>query len=192
MDTVGLLAAWAAVVSFLVGIAVTLAASFLGRKPAQWWAITNRKRAEQRVRRLLMELQSYREPADNWYLLGLVSLFATIILTLNAAIGVMIVSIQVLDVGPGLLAATLPFYVDAKVIARFTGLIMLGVTYLLILKLSYLLVKLRRQYSLNKEDRLAATIKEISALRNRFNLNTETPERWQPAAQSLRGRPPET
>jgi hypothetical protein len=170
MDTIGLLAAWIAILSYLVGIVVTVLATFLARPCQRWWAGTSKKRAGQRLHRLVSEMELYREPADSWYISGLVSLYGTMILTLTAAIGLVVVSIEILDLGPALLASILPFYINAKLITRVTGVLMLAISYFFILRLSYLGVKLRRRYSRNKADDIERTSREISKLQKRFDL----------------------
>ena len=97
-------------------------------------------------------------------------------MTLVAAIGLMIVSIQILDLGPAILAATLPFYINAKLITRVTGLLMLGIGYLFILRLCYLAVQLMRKYRRNKVEYLESTLAEISKLRSQFGLQAEVSE----------------
>ena len=176
MDTIGLLAAWVEVLSFLGGILVAMTVSFAGRRVRQWWAATSQARAEIRIRELTSDLKAYHEPADNWYTVGLVSLYGAMIMTLVAAIGLMIVSIQILDLGPAILAATLPFYINAKLITRVTGLLMLGIGYLFILRLCYLAVQLMRKYRRNKVEYLESTLAEISKLRSRFGLQAEVSE----------------
>jgi hypothetical protein len=177
MDTVGLLAAWVAILSFLGGILLVIFASFAGRRIRQWWAMTSKERAARRLRALASDLKCYSEPVDNWHVVGLISLYGSMIMTLIASIGLMIVSIQILDLGPALLAATMPFYINAKLITRVTGLLMLGISYLFILRLSYLWVKLKRKYVRNKVEYLKATEMEIFKLRSRFDLQAESPER---------------
>ena len=176
MDTVGLLAAWVAVLSFLGGILLVIFTSFAQRRIRQGWAMTSKERAARRLRELALDLKCYSEPVDNWHVAGLISLYGSMIMTLIASIGLMIVSIQILDLGPALLAATMPFYINAKLITRVTGLLMLGIGYLFILRLCYLWVKLKRKYARNKVDYLEATVTEISKLRSCFDLQAETAE----------------
>ena len=57
MDTIGLLAAWVEVLSFLGGILVAMTVSFAGRRVRQWWAATSQARAEMRIRELTSDLK---------------------------------------------------------------------------------------------------------------------------------------
>jgi hypothetical protein len=175
MDTIGLLAAWIAILSYLIGIVLTVLATFLARPCQQWWATTSKKRAEKRLRRLSSDLEHYREPADTWYISGLISLYGTMILTLTAAIGLVVVSIEILDLGPALLASILPFYINGKLITRITGVLTLGISYFFILRLCYLGVKLRRKYARDKADYMETTSEEISKLQKRFDLPLQAP-----------------
>jgi hypothetical protein len=170
MDTIGLLAAWISILSFLFGIVLTVLATFLGGPCRRWWAGSSKKRAEIRLRKLVADLQYYQTPGDNWYISRLISLYGTMVLTLTAAIGLVIVSIQVLDLGPALLAAVMPFYINARLITRITGVLMLVISYFFILRLCYLGVKLRAHYSYDGRDYMEKTEKEIAELRSRFDL----------------------
>ena len=78
------------------------------------------------------------------YLAVLVRLYGSAILNLVAAIGLMILSIVLLDLGPAVLAAAFPFNIDAKILVRSVGLVMLACGYFFIFRLSYLGIQIRR------------------------------------------------
>jgi hypothetical protein len=167
MDTIGLLSAWVGIVSFLAAILVTAAAAFLTPRFQYWWAKTSRKRGERRITKLLAYVELHNNSPDNRNIAHLVSLYSEAILTLIAAVTLVVVSIEILDLGPALLASILPFNIDAKMLTRMTGVLMLLMSYLFIFRLSYLGAKLRRETSSKK--RLERALWEISHLRSRFD-----------------------
>jgi hypothetical protein len=169
MDTIGLLAAWVSIVSFLAAILGIAAAALVIPRVQSWWARTSRKRGEKRLRTLLAYVNLHKDP-DNQHIADLVCLYGEIILTLIAAVALLLVSIEVLDLGPGILAQMLPFSIDSKILTRATGVLMLGMCYLFIFRLSYLAVRLRRETWSKKEQGTA--IREISYLRARLNMPT--------------------
>ena len=167
MDTIGLLAAWVSIVSFLVAILGVMAGSLVLPRLQSWWAKTSPKRGEERLSKLLSYVDLHQDP-DNRNIADLVELYGQITVTLVAAVALLLMSLEVLDLGPGILAQMLPFGIDSKMLTRGTGILMLLMGYLFIFRLSYLGVRLRRETRSKKaQDR---AMREISNLRSRLNV----------------------
>jgi uncharacterized membrane protein YfcA len=167
MDTVGLLAAWVSIVSFLAAILGIVVGLLVVPLVQYWWAMTSKRRGEKRLQKLLSYVNTHKDP-DNRDIADLVCLYGEVILTLMAAVAVLLMSLEVLDLGPGILAQMLPFGVDPKILTRGTGILMLFVGYLLIFRLSYLGVKLQRETRSKRAQERA--LREISNLRARLNV----------------------
>lgn len=167
MDTVGLLAAWVSIVSFLAAILGIVVGGPVIPLVQSWWAMTSKQRGEKRLRKLLSYVNIHKDP-DNRDIADLVCLYGEVILTFMAAVAVLLMSLEVLDLGPGILAQMLPFGVDPQKLTRTTGVLMLLVGYLMIFRLSYLGVRLRRETrSKRAQERV---MREISHLRARLNV----------------------
>jgi hypothetical protein len=167
MDTVGLLAAWVSIISFLAAILGIVVAGLVFPLVQSWWARTSKRRGEKRLRKLLSYANIHKDP-DNRDIADLVCLYGEVILTFIAAVAVLLMSLEVLDLGPGILAQMLPFGVDPKMLTRATGVLMLGIGYLMIFRLAYLGIKLRRETrSKRAQERV---MREISILRARLNV----------------------
>jgi hypothetical protein len=167
MDTIGLLAAWVSIISFLVAIIGVMAGTLVVPWIQSWWAKTSQKRGEERLSKLLSYVSLHQHP-DNRNIAELVELYGQIIVTLVAAVALLLMSLEVLDLGPGILAQMLPFGIDSKILTRGTGILMLGMGYLFIFRLSYLGIRLRRETRSKKAHERA--MREISALRLRLNV----------------------
>src|SRR6266700_2511491 len=128
MDTIGLHAAGVGVVSFLLTIAIAGAAHLISPRFQRWWATTSPLRAQARIQRLYAGLEIGHSP-DSGYTADLVALYGTMIINLVGAATMVIVSIEILDLGPAILASTLPFNIDARIITRLTGLFLLALSY---------------------------------------------------------------
>jgi hypothetical protein len=130
MDTIGLLAAWVSVVSFLVAtilaIAYHLARNLLERftKPDAG-----------------ASPEGAHSPGSG-DVAALVSLYGSTIVNLIGAVGLLIVSIEILDLGPAMLAATLPFHIDSKLLTRGTGVLTLIIAYFFLFRLAYLGIRI--------------------------------------------------
>ena len=120
MDSIGLLAAWVGIISFLLMLALAGVAHFVTPHVQKYRALRSPVRARRRIQTLHEGLEMAERP-QLAYLADLVTLYGTMILNLVAAATVVLVSIEILDLGPALLASTLPFSIDAKLLTRFTG-----------------------------------------------------------------------
>ncbi len=164
MDTVGLLAAWTGILSVLssvlIGAAVYAATPLFQR----WWAGTSSARAIRRIERLSEDL-ALQEGPDSGYIADLISLYGAMILNFIGGTALMIVSIEVLDLGPALLAAILPFSVNAKMLTRITGFCLLAGSYLFVLRHFYIVVKLRLRTFPKKAGYARVAAREIARLR---------------------------
>jgi|SRR5579871_557051 len=169
MDTIGLLAAWVGIVSFLLGIVAVVAVHLVTSPFQRWWAKTNPARAEKRIQRLQADLAA-NETTSNPYTADLVSLWGTMIVNLIAGVAVVIVSIQILDLAPALLASVLPFNINSKLITRGTGLFLFVVSYFFVFRLSYLAVKIRLKTLPRKAQYAQMASREIAELRERRGL----------------------
>jgi hypothetical protein len=172
MDTIGLLAAWVGTVSFLLATVIIVAVYLVTSPVQRWWAKTSSSRAEARIQRLFAGLATNELPS-NTYLSDLVSLYGTIILTLVAGVGVVVVSIQILDLAPAMLASMLPFSIDTKLITRATGLFLFVVSYFFVYRLSYLAVKIRLLTLPRSPGYAQMALEEIAELRERRGLRIE-------------------
>ena len=144
MDTIGLLAAWAGMLSFLLVTLITVATNLTTSPLQRWWAKTSPVRAGRRIQALRAEISASEIPSTA-YVADLTCLYGTMILNLIAGATVVILSILVLDLGPSLLAAMLPFNIDSKFLTRATGLFLFAMSYVFVFRLSYLAVRIRKQ-----------------------------------------------
>jgi hypothetical protein len=167
MDTVGLLAAWVSIVSFLAAILAIVVGNLIVPILQSSWAKTSKRRGEKRLSKLLSYVELHKDP-DNRDIADLVGLYGEVILTFTAAVAVLLMSLQVLDLGPGILAQMLPFGIDPKKLTRVTGVLMLVIGYLSIFRLSYLGMRLRRATCSKRVQESA--MREISSLRARLNV----------------------
>jgi hypothetical protein len=165
MDTIGLLAAWVSIISFLVAILGVMVGAPAVPWLQSWWAKTSQKRSQERLSKLSSYVNLHHDP-DNRNIADLVELYGQIIVTLVAAVALLLMSLEVLDLGPGILAQMLPFGIDPKVLTRGMGVLMLAIGYLFIFRLSYLGVRLRRETRSKKAQERA--MREISHLRLRL------------------------
>jgi hypothetical protein len=172
MDTIGLLAAWVGIVSFLLTTVTVVAVNLVTSPFQRWWAKTSPARAEKRIRRLFADLATSELPSD-LYLSDLVSLYGTMILNLIAGVAVVLVSIQILDLAPALLASMLPFNIDSKALTRITGLFLFVVSYFFVFRLSYLAVKIRLKTLPRKPGYAQMALREIAELREHRGLSTD-------------------
>jgi hypothetical protein len=170
MDTVGVLAAWVSVISFLFAVLVAIASHLFNSQYQRWWARTSKKRAERRLKRLLSDSAFDPRSPSSDYIADLVSLYGSMLLNLITAVGLVMISIEILDLGPALLSATLPFNIDSKALTRATGVLMLLFSYFFIFRLAYLGIQIRRQTNLMKSRNAERTSLEISQLRARLGL----------------------
>jgi hypothetical protein len=173
MDTIGLLAAWLSIISllFALGLATLLSAGspYLGA----WWATTTPQRAKRRVQKLLEGLEANETPGNS-YLADLIALYGSAVLHVVGAVGLVMVAIITLDLGPALLAAILPFHFDAKVLTRITGLLLLAGSYLFMFRLAYLALRINRQVEPRKASYRHRVLTELSRLRKLYNLPNST------------------
>jgi hypothetical protein len=166
MDSIGLLGSWIAVISFLFAILVAIGMSVLTPIYERIWILTSRKRSESYMQRLRSNLEQCKAGPDNAHLAALISLYGSMILNLIAAVGLLVTSIEMLDLAPAILSATLPFDIDPKMLTRITGILTIALSYYFILRLSYLGTQLRlRTLSRRPEDitRLGKTITQLQA-----------------------------
>jgi len=140
MDTIGLLAAWVGIVSCFCGVLLAIGIHVSTLTYRRLLAIASKKHARKRLNKLVLDLDATVSAPDNAYLADLISLYGSMILNLVAAIGLVMIAIEILDLGPALLASTLPFNVNAKLITRVTGIITLILSYYFIFRLCYLAV----------------------------------------------------
>lgn len=124
MDTIGLLSAWLGVMSLLAAMLIMALMQLL----------------TPRLER--SGVSSSGDPA-----VQMVRLYGSAILTAIGAATVVVVSIEMMDLAPGLLAATLPFPIDGKTLTRVTGLMALVLLYYLLGRLCYLAVRIRQVLS---------------------------------------------
>jgi len=107
MDTIGLLATWIGMLSFLLVTLITVAKNLRTSPLQRWWAKTSPNRAERRIQAIGAEIAACEIPSMA-YLADLIHICGTMILNLIAGAAVVIISIQVLDLGPDLLASIIP------------------------------------------------------------------------------------
>jgi hypothetical protein len=172
MDTIGLLAAWVGVVSCLFAIVVAVSVHVATPRFQRWWARTSRARVEKRIETLLAGLAMNGNP-DNAYIADLISLYGSMIVNLIAGAALVIVSIEILDLGPALLASMLPFNIDAKMLTEAAGLLTLVSSYFLIFRLSYLALKIRLRTLPRKRGYAEEASREIAQLRAAQGLPAE-------------------
>jgi hypothetical protein len=156
MDSIGLLAAWIGVLTLLfvtpLSVIISLVLPGLLRLSAK--------------RRMSSAGKEHPDSAISVSdLAELVSLYGSAILNLVGASATVILSILLLDLGPSLLAAMLPFHIDAKMLTRFTGLFLLIISYFFAFRLSYLAVKIRlanlARKPLHHSERAASAAEQI-------------------------------
>lgn len=167
MDTLGLLAAWIGVVSFLFGIFVAIVLTLVGPALKIRWARTSRVRAERRLSELMASSNETEGSGTSFQVQNLIHLYGIFTITLVAALGFLILSTELLDFGPQLLATMLPFNIDSKLLTRSSGLLTCALSYLFIFRLAYLskLLFAARTFPM----RTAKTLQEVSELRERLN-----------------------
>src|SRR5271154_2793698 len=102
MDTIGLLAAWVGIISSLVAALVAISAHLVAVSYRFLVARSSKARTQERLDKLLLDLNAAGQTLDNTYLADLVSLYGSMMLNLVAAIGLVMISIEVLDLGPAL------------------------------------------------------------------------------------------
>jgi hypothetical protein len=173
MDTIGLLAAWIGVICLLFTIPVSLVAHALAPRIPQWWAKTSPARAERRIAILQDEL-GLTEGPDGAYVADLISLYGAATLSLIAAVGTVIVSLLILDLGPALLASILPFNIDSKILTRFTGLFVLAISYFFVFRLSYLTARIRLKTLIRNPEYAKRAVTEIAELQKRVGTQLAT------------------
>jgi hypothetical protein len=175
MDTIGLLAAWVGIASFLFAILIAIMMNLFSPWLQCWWANTKKSRAEKRITWLSTELALHAEHPDNRHIAELISLYASMILNLVAAVGLIIISVVILDLGPALLASVLPFNINSKILTRTIGILTFILIYCFIVRLSYLTTRLRLRTFARKPDRADRMLHEISRLRSKFKVAGEGP-----------------
>jgi hypothetical protein len=177
MDTIGLLAAWVGIFSFLAAIVVAAGVHLLTPWFQRWSSKTAPMLAQDRIQRPNADIDIGAAP-DNAYIADLIELYGKMILNLIAAVALIIVSIEILDLAPSLLASTLPFNIDAKILTRATGLFLLISVYWFVFRLSYLAMKIRNKtwYRRPGYSRMASSEIALSNLRTHPLVETG-PER---------------
>jgi hypothetical protein len=184
MDTIGLLAAWTGVLSILSSLLIAVAVYLATPLFQKWWAASTPDRAAGSLENLPADL-ALRESAglghpDLSYIARLISLYGALVLNLVAGTALVIVSIEILDLGPALLAAVLPFNINPRILTRITGLALLAGSYIFIFRLSYLVVKLRLLTFHGDGGYPPRALREISQLRQ-----VNAPNRKSAAASGL-------
>jgi hypothetical protein len=172
MDSIGLLAAWVGIVSFLLMPAMAGAAHFALPLLEKYWATTGAARARRRLQKLNEGLEMAERPQTT-YVADLVTLYGSMILNLVAAATVVVVSIEILDLGPALLASTLPFSIDAKLMTRFTGFFLLAMSYGFVFRLTWLATKIRKKTAPREPGYSRKAQHEIAALRAKYDLTVK-------------------
>lgn len=175
MDTIGLLAAWTGILSILSSLVIAVAVYVATPMFQKWWAASSPDRAARRLEGLSADV-ALREPPDISYpdlnyIARLISLYGALVLNLVAGTALVIVSIEILDLGPALLAAVLPFNINPRILTRITGLALLAGSYIFIFRLSYLVVKLRLLTLDRKAGYAQRAAREISQLRQVHSPN---------------------
>jgi hypothetical protein len=169
LDSIGLLAAWVGIISFLLMLVMAGVAHFVTPHLQRYWAMTSPVRARRRIQNLYEGMELAERP-QTAYLADLVTLYGTMILNLVAAATVVVVSIEILDLGPALLASTLPFSIDAKLLTRFTGFFLLAMSYCFVFRLTWLATKIRNKTVPRKPGYTQTALKEIAELRAKHGL----------------------
>jgi hypothetical protein len=172
MDSIGLLAAWVGIISFLLMPAMAGAAHFVMPHVGKFWAATSPARARRRLQELREGLEMAERP-QTAYVADLVTLYGSMILNLVAAATVVLVSIEILDLGPALLASTLPFSIDAKLVTRFTGFFLLAMSYGFVFRLTWLATKIRNKTAPRKAGYSRKAQQEIAELRAKYDLTVK-------------------
>jgi hypothetical protein len=185
VDTIGLLAAWSGVLGILVSALIGTAIFGALPRLQRWWALTSPARAARRIERLSADLAS--PSADRRYLTDLITLYGGMILTLVAGAAWVVVSIVILDLGPALLAAILPFSINSKAFTRVTGLLLLGGTFVFLFRFSYLAVRLRLRTLPGKSGYARTAEEEIKLLQQVGSVRVERTFAPVPAQARKRG-----
>jgi hypothetical protein len=172
MDTVGLLAAWTGIISLLSAVVIAAAVYVTTALFQRWWAATSPARAARRIEKLSADLAMLQAP-DSAYLADLISLYGALIVTLIAGTALVIVYILVLDLGPALLAAILPFNINATVLTRITGLFLLFGSVVFVFRMSYLVVQLRLRTFPRRARYVRIALREIARMRQVQAAHTE-------------------
>jgi len=172
MDSIGLLAAWVGIVSFLLMPAMAGAAHFVTPRLRTYWARTSPARARRRIEKLYEGLEMAERP-QTAYVADLVTLYGSMILNLVAAASVVVISIQILDLGPALLASTLPFSIDAKLMTRFTGFFLLALSYVFVFRLTWLATRIQNKTVPRKRGYSQKALQEIAELGAKYDLTAK-------------------
>ena len=172
MDSIGLLAAWVGIVSFLLMPAMAGVAHFAMTLIERYWAHTSPARARRGTEKLYEGLEMAERPPAT-YVADLVTLYGSMILNLVAAATVVVVSIEILDLGPALLASTLPFSIDAKLLTRFTGFFLLPLSYVFVFRLTWLATKIRSKTVPRKPGYSQKALQEIAELRAKYDVSAK-------------------
>ena len=188
MDTIGLLATYVGVISLLLAAFIAFLIKLFMPTSLSWWATTSLQRAERRINVLIAGLEICDTPTIA-HLADLISLYGGMILNLIGAVSLVIVSIEILDLGPALLASVLPFHFDAKLLTRISGLLLLFGSYFFIFRLVFLGVRISAQTTPRQAGYKRQALREIASLRNSFNLAREAGPDKQSELQSLQIHP---
>jgi hypothetical protein len=165
MDSIGLFAAWISVASFLFAIVVAIVYWVVGPRYQRFWVRTSRKRSEKRLKQLLAYSETDPNNPGTGYVAELVALYGSALLNLTAAIGLVIVSVVILDLGPSIVAAAaLPFSIDPRWLTRSTGVLMVLLGYFFIFRLCYLGIQISRKKHFVDLSNREAFSQEISKL----------------------------
>ena len=188
MDTIGLLATYVGIISLLLAALISLLIKLFMPPSLSWWATTSPHRAERRINVLLTGVEICDTPT-NAHLANLISLYGSAILNLIGAVSVVIISIEILDLGPALLASVLPFHFDAKLLTRISGLLLLCGSYFFMFRLAFLGVRISAQTAPRQAGYKQKALSEIASLRSSFNLTREAGPDKQSELQSLQIHP---
>jgi len=169
MDSIGLLAAWVGIVSFLLCLVTAGATQLIAPRLQRRWGMSSPARARRRIQQLYAGLEMAERP-DSGYVADLVTLYGNTLLNLVAAGTMVVVSIQILDLGPAILAATLPFNIDAKILTRFTGFFLLAISYCFVYRLTSLAIRIRNKTFPRTPGYSKIALDEITVLRAKFEL----------------------
>ncbi len=172
MDSIGLLAAWVGIISFLLMPAMLAVAHFVTPHVERYWAGTSPSRARRRTQKLYEGLEMAERP-QTAYVADLVTLYGSMILNLVAAATLVLLSVEILDLGPALLASTLPFSIDAKLLTRFTGFFLLAASYGFVFRLTLLATKIRNKTVPRKPGYSQRAVQEIAELRAKYDLKVK-------------------
>jgi hypothetical protein len=172
MDSIGLLAAWVGIISFLLMPVMAGVAHFATPHIQKYWAATSLVRARRRIQKLYEGLEMAERPQTT-YVADQVTLYGSMILNLVAAATVVVISVEILDLGPALLAATLPFSIDAKLLTRFTGLFLLAVSYCFVFRLTWMAARIQNKTFPRQPGFSQKALREISELQAKYDLSAK-------------------